>query len=250
MTIKEVEQLLEVSRATVRFYEKEGLIRPSREGNGYRDYSDEDVEKLRKIVILRKIGMSVEDINDIFDGVKSINDVLDANIIKLQKQMNELKGAISLSKKMKEDDTDISSLDTDKYWNTIYEEEKQGKLFIDIAKDIADIEKGIIFSYFSWVDEKGRPYDSFIKCIPNLLIIIVVAGGLVCAMEREWTLHNFLGGLRGILCIMIIEAILSIPLYFLGKKYPWIKNNRKKSLTIISIALALLLIMLATLFGI
>ena len=33
MTIKEVEQLLEIPRATVRFYEKEGLVNPSREGN-------------------------------------------------------------------------------------------------------------------------------------------------------------------------------------------------------------------------
>ena len=48
MTIKEVEQYLEVPRATVRFYEKEGLIRPERGGNGYRDYSEEDVEKLRQ----------------------------------------------------------------------------------------------------------------------------------------------------------------------------------------------------------
>ena len=33
MTIKEVEELLEVPRATVRFYEKEGLINPQREGD-------------------------------------------------------------------------------------------------------------------------------------------------------------------------------------------------------------------------
>ncbi|WP_026518478.1 MerR family DNA-binding transcriptional regulator [Butyrivibrio sp. MC2021] len=31
MTIKEVEQLLEVPRATIRFYEKENLIKPVRE---------------------------------------------------------------------------------------------------------------------------------------------------------------------------------------------------------------------------
>lgn len=250
MTIKEVEQILEIPRATVRFYEKEGLVNPSRGENSYRDYSNEDVEKLRKIVIFRKIGMSVEDINDVFDGVKSINEVLDANIIKLQKQMNELKGAINLSKKMKEDDADISSLDTERYWNTIDEEEKQGNSFIDIAKDIADIEKGVIFSYFSWIDENGKPYDSLIKCISNLLISIAIAGCFVCAMKREWTLHNFLGGLRGILYIMIIEVVLSIPLYFLGKKYPWVKNNRKKVLTIICIVLALLLITLASVFGI
>ena len=92
--------------------------------------------------------------------------------------------------------------------------------------------------------------DSLIKCISNLLISIAIAGCFVCAMKREWTLHNFLGGLRGILYIMIIEVVLSIPLYFLGKKYPWIKNNRKKALTIICIVLALLLIILASVFGI
>lgn len=45
MTIKEVEKCLDIPRATVRYYEKEGLIDPIREENGYRDYSEEDVEK-------------------------------------------------------------------------------------------------------------------------------------------------------------------------------------------------------------
>ena len=40
MTIKEVENLLDIPRATVRFYEKEGLVEPIREDNGYRNYSE------------------------------------------------------------------------------------------------------------------------------------------------------------------------------------------------------------------
>ena len=42
MTMKEVEQLLEIPRATVRFYEKEGLVSPERGGNGYRNYTYEN----------------------------------------------------------------------------------------------------------------------------------------------------------------------------------------------------------------
>ena len=249
MTIKEVEQLLEIPRATVRFYEKENLLSPSRGENGNRDYSEDDVEKLKKIIILRKIGMSVEDINDIFDGAKSINEVLDENIVKLQKQMNELKGAINLSNKMKEDSVDISSLDTVRDWNTINDEEKQGNSFIDIAKDIAEIEKGVIFSYFSWVDRDGKPYDSLFKCITSFLIFTAIAGCVVCLMDGEWTLYNFLSGLRGVICIMIVELVLSVPVYFLGKKFPWIKNNRNKALVITCIILVVLLIILSNVFG-
>ena len=51
MTIKEVEQALEIPRATIRFYEKEELISPKRSGNAYREYSEEDVILLIKIII-------------------------------------------------------------------------------------------------------------------------------------------------------------------------------------------------------
>ena len=120
MTIKEVEQLLEIPRATVRFYEKEGLVNPSREGNGYRDYSDEDVEKLKKIVILRKIDMSVEDINDIFDGVKSVNEVLDANIIKLQDVISLLTKQVNVL------DIQVESAPIEEVIAKMYEEMKIG----------------------------------------------------------------------------------------------------------------------------
>ena len=191
MTIKEVEQLLEVPRATVRFYEKEGLITPTREGNGYRDYSNEDVEKLKKIIILRKIGMSIEEISDLFDGVKSMNEVLDDNIGNLQKQMDELKGAMNLCRRMKEDTVQISSMDVNTYWNTIEEEEKQGNRFIDIAKDIIETEKGVFASYFSATDMNGKTYDSLPKIILNVIACVVLAGVIGCFFERSWSVQNF-----------------------------------------------------------
>ena len=141
MTIKDIEQVLNVPRATIRFYEKEGLINPERAENGYRDYSDQDVESLKKIIILRKIGLSVNDIEDLLDGAKSMDTVLDVNMHNLQKQMEELTGAMNLCQKMKNDTADINSFDTEVYWNYVDEEEKKGNSFMDIAKDIAHEEK-------------------------------------------------------------------------------------------------------------
>ena len=56
MTIKEVEEQTGLARSNVRFYEKEKLIEPLRkESNGYRDYSEADVENIKKIAYLRTL---------------------------------------------------------------------------------------------------------------------------------------------------------------------------------------------------
>lgn len=245
MTIKEIEKILEIPRATIRFYEKEGLINPIREDNGYRDYSEEDVERLRKIIILRKIGMSVEEINDIFDGAKSMDEVLDSNIIKLQKQMEELKGAIKLSKKMKEDQVDISLMNTELYWNTIEEEEKHGNTFIDIAKDIAVVEKDVIKSYFSFSDYNGKICDSLPTFIRNVIIAFSLTGCILCLMRGSWTLKNFVDGVIGVGTIIFVEMVLSVPLYFLGKKFEWVRKNRTKALFFAALILAVILLVIS-----
>lgn len=72
----------------------------------------------------------------------------------------------------------------------------------------------------------------------------------MCMMKREWTLHNFLDGFTGILKIMLVEVVLSVSLYFIGKKIPWVHNNRNKVLIGICVVLILLLSLLANLFGI
>lgn len=100
MTIKEVERVLDIPRATVRFYEKEELINPKRSGNSYREYSEDDIAILKKIIILRKIGMSVADIKSLFNNEISMQDMLQKNIDNLQLQMKELQGAINVCKEM------------------------------------------------------------------------------------------------------------------------------------------------------
>ena len=52
MTIKEVEKKLNISRANIRFYEKEGLLEPKRCDNEYRDYSEDDLKRLEKNFII------------------------------------------------------------------------------------------------------------------------------------------------------------------------------------------------------
>lgn len=50
-----------VAQRTLRYYESIGLIRPQRRANGYRDYSDADVQRLRLVARARGLGFSIEE---------------------------------------------------------------------------------------------------------------------------------------------------------------------------------------------
>ena len=47
------------ARANIRYYEQQGLLTPARRENGYREYSDEDLQTLQKIKLLRHLGLSL-----------------------------------------------------------------------------------------------------------------------------------------------------------------------------------------------
>jgi Cu(I)-responsive transcriptional regulator len=46
---------------TIRYYEEIGLIAPQRAGNGYRDYSGDDVHRLAFLKRARNLGFSIDD---------------------------------------------------------------------------------------------------------------------------------------------------------------------------------------------
>lgn len=97
MKTNELEKEIGLSKYTIRYYEKEGLIQPKREENGYRDYDDETVQKLKIIKFLRNLQISVDDIKAILDGELDFRHCLKINQVNMQKQiesMNEIKDTI------------------------------------------------------------------------------------------------------------------------------------------------------------
>lgn len=77
MTIKEVEEQTGLTRSNIRFYEKEKLIEPSRnDKNGYRDYSEKDVDNIKKIAYLRTLEISIEDIRNIISDKAPLAEII------------------------------------------------------------------------------------------------------------------------------------------------------------------------------
>lgn len=101
MTIKETEDLTGLSRSNIRFYEKEKLIVPSRnENNGYRDYSEQDVENIKKIAYLRTLGLSIDDIRNIVSEKITLHEAVSKQYELLKNQISDLNQAKSICEKM------------------------------------------------------------------------------------------------------------------------------------------------------
>lgn len=72
MTINDTSKVTNLTKKAIEYYTEQKLVFPSILENGYRDYGEEDLERLKKIYILRKLGLGIEDIKTVLnDGTGS-----------------------------------------------------------------------------------------------------------------------------------------------------------------------------------
>lgn len=62
MLRNEIQNKTGLTRKAIEYYEEKGLINPQKSENGYRDYSEKDLDVLTKVALFRKIGLSVAEI--------------------------------------------------------------------------------------------------------------------------------------------------------------------------------------------
>ena len=71
--IKEAAELSGVSVKTLHHYDKIGLLVPVKSENGYRTYSQEDLERLQVILYYKYLGFSLDQIAELLAEEKIIN---------------------------------------------------------------------------------------------------------------------------------------------------------------------------------
>lgn len=86
MKINDVEKITGLTSKAIRLYESKGLISISRGGNGYRNYSEADVELLQKIKLFRSVGISISDIKLHLFGVMSIDELMEKRKAEILKE--------------------------------------------------------------------------------------------------------------------------------------------------------------------
>lgn len=136
MRIKEVEDLVGITRKNIRFYEKEGLLAPDREQeNSYRDYSDTDVRRLRIIKLLRKLDMPISSISDVLDGRISLREALHLQSLMLEEQRCGIVNAQRVCRMIAEDDAKLDTIDTEHYLNEILHAEETGTVLVNLNRE-------------------------------------------------------------------------------------------------------------------
>ena len=112
LKINEVEALVGITRKNIRFYEAEGLLAPRRNSeNGYRDYGDAEVRILLQIKLLRKLGVSLEEIRNMQSGVHTVGDGMRRHLITLERDRDNLDQAIRLCAGLTDRQERLSDLD-------------------------------------------------------------------------------------------------------------------------------------------
>ena len=82
MRINEVVKITGVSARTLQYYDEIGLLIPQKLDNGYRDYTEENLEKLQKILFYRFLKFKLNDIKELLEG--------DFDNLKILEQQREL----------------------------------------------------------------------------------------------------------------------------------------------------------------
>jgi DNA-binding transcriptional MerR regulator len=102
MKIGELARRAKVSHRTIHYYERLGLIAPvAREGASHRLYEEEAYMRLEKIAALKRLNLSLEEIQEVIDlyfvdtdthlqGKKKVLGILNGQLQKVDKQLDEL----------------------------------------------------------------------------------------------------------------------------------------------------------------
>ena len=64
MLLNEIINEVGMTKRAVKYYEEKGLLSVDKDSNGYRNYSAQDVETLKKISVYRKLGIGIKDMFD------------------------------------------------------------------------------------------------------------------------------------------------------------------------------------------
>lgn len=170
MNIKEIEEQSGLTRANIRYYEKEGLIVPDRKDNGYRDYSKENLEELKRIRLFRELEVPIEKIKELQNSPEGLEEVMRQHISRMEQQMKHLQDAITVCKDIRLTGLSYNQINVEQYLEKLRRLElnlKNTTTETSISYQYTDVEKTIPHPFVRYV---ARSVD-YLIC--QLLVMLI-----------------------------------------------------------------------------
>ena len=137
MKINEVEAQVGITKKNIRFYEEQGLLSPRRNSeNGYRDYGEAEVAVLRRIKLMRKLGVPLEEIRRMQAG-GTVADGMRRHLVTLERERKSLEQSIQLCQTLKDREERLDALDAAALLEEMERLEQAGTTFQDKQKNDA-----------------------------------------------------------------------------------------------------------------
>ena len=97
LRIGETAKMYDISNRTLRYWEEMGILKSARTENDYRYYDDENVARIKQIVLLRKLKMPISEIERVFiaSDFSIAIDALSNHLNNLRKDANAYMGLIT-----------------------------------------------------------------------------------------------------------------------------------------------------------
>lgn len=193
MKINEVEKRVGITKKNIRFYEEMGLITPARnEENRYRVYSEEDVDTLRKIKLLRQLTIPIDEILKLQKGYLTLEDCMRRHRIFLDREEENLRQKKSICLQIEENGDQLPLLDTEKYFQLMKKMESEGVRFMNV----------------NHVDKKRKA--PIISAIVMVILMIATIALLVWAYMVDPIPLVFIAMIIAIPVVVIIGVLLAL----------------------------------------
>ncbi len=153
MKINEMAQRVGMTTKNIRFYEQEGLLSPQRNRqNGYRSYGPQEEDTLRRIKLMRKLGLPLEEIRQMQTGRLTLGEGMRRQLAELGRQQRNLAEAQEFCARLGDCGADYDALDADQWLREMELKEKEGMVFVNKqnrdhrAKSVAAICAAVVFA--------------------------------------------------------------------------------------------------------
>ena len=202
MNIKEIEERSGLTRANIRYYEKEGLLSPERRENRYRDYSEKDLDLLKKIRLMRELGISLEQIRRLIENPTDLKEIMCQRVQDMEKEVLELNDAATVCSEIQYEGVSFEGMETDRYFSRLQQLAKEREHGQGIARvqEVIQVDQEP-FQAYPWRRFLARVFD-FQICS---WLVVLIWNGLLHQMMGRGFWYDLLHTVSAMVVMLFLE---------------------------------------------